>query len=208
MRELLDTVNGLKESEISQEVKNRIDEFFKFKNKSMTEIFRELCFCILTANCNAEKCIEVQEMVGNGFHELDESSLSQQLKNLGYRFPNIRAKYIIEARDFQEQLFEKINSVPDLIEMREWLVKNIKGLGYKEASHFLRNIGFFELAIIDFHILDLLIRFSIIEKPKSLSKTRYLEIEKILKEIAKELNLNLAELDLYMWYMETGKILK
>lgn len=88
-------------------------------------------------------------------------------------------------------------------------MENIKGLGYKEASHFLRNIGFTNLAIIDFHIVDLLIKNGLLnEKPKSLSKKKYIEIEDILKEIAEDLNLSLGELDLYLWYMETGKILK
>ncbi|GAJ17855.1 unnamed protein product, partial [marine sediment metagenome] len=35
-----------------------------------------------------------------------------------------------------------INSNIDEIKLREWVVKNFKGLGYKEASHFLRNIGY------------------------------------------------------------------
>jgi N-glycosylase/DNA lyase len=35
-----------------------------------------------------------------------------------------------------------------------------------------------------------------------------MEIEKILKTIATQTNLTLAELDLYLWYMETGKIFK
>jgi len=37
---------------------------------------------------------------------------------------------------------------------------------------------------------------------------KYLEIENLLREIAKETNLHLGELDLYLWYMETGKVLK
>ena len=129
-------------------------------------------------------------------------------KDFGYRFPNIRAKYIAKARESQEQIISQIRSHTNLFELREWLVKNIKGLGYKEASHFLRNIGFAEFAIIDFHIIDLLTKFNLIEKPKTLSKTKYLEIEELLSQIAEKLDLNLAELDLYMWFMETGKVLK
>jgi N-glycosylase/DNA lyase len=208
MKELLDTLSILVNSEVQSTINDRIIEFEKFRDKSLTDIFSELCFCIMTANCSAEKCIEVQLGIGNGFHKLDESELSFKFKDLGYRFPNIRSKYIIEAREKQEQLYKKINSNIDPFDLREWIVKNIKGLGYKEASHFLRNIGFTELAIIDFHIIDLLTKFNLIEKPKTLSKTKYLEIEKLLEEIAINLNLNLAELDLYLWYMETGKILK
>lgn len=92
--------------------------------------------------------------------------------------------------------------------MREWLVKNIKGLGYKEASHFLRNIGFKNFAIIDFHIINLLVKYDIIKKPRTLTKIKYLEIETILRNIAKNLGVSLAELDLYLWYLETKKILK
>ena len=73
---------------------------------------------------------------------------------------------------------------------------------------FLRNIGYTDYAIIDFHIIDLLVSYNLILKPKTLTRNKYLEIEKILKNIGKELNLNLAELDLYLWYLETGKILK
>ncbi|HIE41621.1 MAG TPA: hypothetical protein EYP80_03050 [Candidatus Aenigmarchaeota archaeon] len=92
------------------------------------------------------------------------------------------------------------------IEKREWIIKNIKGLGYKEASHFLRNIGYKNLAIIDFHILDLLSRYNLIEKPKTLSKKEYLKIENLLKKLARKLKLSLAKLDLYLWYLETGDI--
>ena len=78
----------------------------------------------------------------------------------------------------------------------------------KEASHFLRNIGFSNYAIIDFHIIDLLVKEKLITRPKTLTPKRYLEIESILETLAKKTKLSLGELDLYLWYMETGKILK
>ena len=79
---------------------------------------------------------------------------------------------------------------------------------YKEGSHFLRNIGCDYYAIIDFHILDLLERYHLITKPKSLTATKYREIEQVLQTIATQTQLTLAELDLYLFYLETGKILK
>jgi len=91
---------------------------------------------------------------------------------------------------------------------REWLVESVKGLGYKEASHFLRNIGYDDYAIVDFHIVDLLVRHNLIKKPKTLSRVKYLEIEEILRKIAKKSGLTLAELDLYLWFLETNKVLK
>lgn len=208
MQDLIDVINNLKNSEVSKLVESRINEFNEIKSKSHDKIFEELCFCIMTANCSAKKCIEVQTLIGDGFNNLPEEKLAHNLKLCGYRFPNIRAKYIVKARELQGELSNNIKTCKDLYKLREWIVKNIIGLGYKEASHFLRNIGFMDYAIIDFHILDLLTKFNLIEKPKTLTKAKYLEIEELLRKLAEGLNLNLAELDLYMWYMETGKILK
>jgi len=145
--------------------------------------------------------------MGNQFLFLKEEDIAKKLKEFGHRFPNNRAKYIAESTKHNDILKNLVCHSKDT-EIREWLVKNVKGLGFKEASHFLRNIGFENLAIIDFHIIDLLVEHNLIKKPKSINKKRYLEIENSLKKIAKETNLTLAELDLYLWYMETGKILK
>ncbi|MFX0026382.1 MAG: N-glycosylase, partial [Candidatus Hermodarchaeota archaeon] len=134
--------------------------------------------------------------------------LTERFKEYGYRFPNIRSKFIIEARKSKDELKNKIKSELNKNDLREWIVENIKGIGYKEASHFLRNIGFTNYAIIDFHIIDLLVAHGLIDKPKTLNRIKYLKIENILKNIADKLNLNLAELDLYLWFLETGKILK
>jgi len=93
-------------------------------------------------------------------------------------------------------------------EVRDWLVGNVRGLGLKEASHFLRNVGFFDVAIIDFHIIDLLVGKGLIKRPRSLSRRRYLEVEGVLRKIADKAKMSLGELDLYLWYLETGKVLK
>jgi N-glycosylase/DNA lyase len=208
MKELVEVINKLKDSKVKEIVDIRIKEFKDIGNKSNIEIFKELCFCILTANFNAEKSIKIQKEIGNGFLTLPESVLAKKLKDYGHRYYNTRAKYIVEARKYMNSLKEIINSFNNENNLREWLVKNIKGLGYKEASHFLRNIGYTNFSILDFHIINILVKYGLIKKPKTLTKKKYLEIEEILKEVAKKLNINLAELDLYLWYMETGKILK
>ncbi len=208
MKELIEAINKLKNSKVKEIVDVRIKEFKDIGNKSNIEIFKELCFCILTANFNAEKSIKIQKEIGNGFLTLPESVLAKKLKDYGHRYYNTRAKYIVEARKYMNSLKEIINSFNNENNLREWLVKNIKGLGYKEASHFLRNIGYTNFSILDFHIINILVKYGLIKKPKTLTKKKYLEIEEILKKVAKELNINLAELDLYLWYMETGKILK
>jgi N-glycosylase/DNA lyase len=203
MENLVAKLMRLKKSSLAKKVNARIREFASVSQKNM---FSELCFCLLTANFNAQRCIIIQEKLGTQFHKLSKHQLMTRLKALGHRFPNARAGYIIEARACQNAL-KGIRAMPDS-KAREWLVDNIKGLGMKESSHFLRNIGFTNLAIIDFHIIDLLVRNKMIKRPKTLNKTSYLKIEKILKKLAKQTNLNLSQLDLYLWYLETGKLLK
>jgi N-glycosylase/DNA lyase len=139
---------------------------------------------------------------------LPEEELTQRLRALGHRFPSARARYIVEARKHKDSLKATIASFSNGQKLREWLIEEVKGLGPKEASHFLRNIGYTEFAIVDFHIVDVLVRYGLIQKPKTVTLRRYLEIEETLKRIAQKASLNLAELDLYLWYMETGKILK
>lgn len=206
MKDLLNAISKLKNSEIKNLISSRMKEFSHIKKSSINDIFRELCFCIMTANCGAEKCIEIHEKINNGFNNLSQEQLTEKFKEFGYRFPNIRSKYITEAIVFKDELETIIRSQET--DIRDWLVKNIRGLGYKEASHFLRNIGYKNYAIVDFHIVDLLVKYNLIEKPKTMTKKKYLEVEGLLIDLGSKLDLNLAELDLYLWYMETGKVLK
>jgi len=208
MKRLLQSIKNLKNSKIKNLVDTRLREFKEIGNGSSNEIFEELCFCILTANFSAERSMKIQMEIGDGFLTISKSDLARKLRELCHRFPNRRAKYIVDARKHKNILKDIVKTFNDDNELREWIVKNVKGIGYKEASHFLRNIGCTSFAIIDFHIIDVLTKHNVIEKPRVLTKRKYLEIEDLLGKIAGKSNVNLAELDLYLWYMETGKILK
>lgn len=197
----------MKKSLVKKKINRRILEFEKMGQGSNNQIFKELCFCILTANSTAQRCIEVQSKAGKAFIDLPRDRLQKLLKRCGARFHTVRANYIAEARQHKDKL-KKLMKEMNEFELREWLVENIKGLGWKEASHFLRNIGYKNVAIIDFHIIDLLEKQGLAKRPKTLNKKNYLKIEKVLRQIGHKVGLNLAELDLYLWYMETGKILK
>jgi len=207
MEKLIEKIETLKNNEINSLVKNRIKEFKELGQKTNDDIFKELCFCILTANFNAEKSIRIQDIIGNKFLTSSKEELSEKLSELGHRYPNTRAEYISASLKYKNLLKDIIKNSKDK-QIREWLVKNIKGLGYKESSHFLRNIGFDDIAIIDFHIIDILVDHNLIERPKCLTKNKYLEIENTLRSLGEKTNLTLSELDLYLWYIETGKILK
>jgi len=208
MEELLGAIEALKQSEVKGLIDARIREFREIGEGSSREVFKELCFCILTANFSAERGIKIQKEIGDGFLTLPESKLTEKLKELGHRYPEARAKYIVEARRYSESLKDILRSFRSERTLRDWLAENVKGLGLKEASHLLRNIGYTDLAILDFHIIDLLVKCNLVEKTKTMTNKRYLEIEELLRKIAERSSLRLAELDLYLWFMETGKVLK
>jgi len=207
MNDLLKRIKELKNSYVNEIVSNKISSFKALKNADIDVLFQELSFCLLTANFNAEKSLKIQNALQDKFITLSESALAQRLKELGHRHPNVRAKYIVEARKHIPYLKDILHKYKDE-KLRDWFVKNVKGLGLKEASHFLRNIGFTNFAIIDFHIIDLLVRYNLIDKPKTITPKIYFYIENVLNDVAKKSNLTLAELDLYLWYLETGKIIK
>ncbi len=207
MKSLIEKIEYLKSSPISEVISKRIREFEEMGKEKEDKVFSELSFCLLTANFQAEKCIRIQQEMGRDFLHLPEKELAKKLKEAGHRFWPQRANRIVGAREFKTELQNLVMKQSGK-EMRKWLVKNIKGLGMKESSHFLRNIGYKDVAIIDFHIIDLMVEEKLIEKPKTITPKRYLEIENILEKLGEKVNLNSAELDLYLWYLETGKILK
>ncbi|MFA5077473.1 MAG: N-glycosylase/DNA lyase, partial [Candidatus Micrarchaeia archaeon] len=224
----------LRKSGVGAEVGRRMREL-KRNFSSEEKLFSELCFCILTANERAAKGIEIQEKIGNGFAAFSENELRDFLKRNGYRFYNVRAGYIVEARKHYGKLkktlakLEREGRTGNLMlcvshnrqsgaldwklktedRMREWLVENVKGLGWKEASHFLRNAGFNNCAILDRHIIKIMRENRMIrEEPKTLNRRRYMEAEAKLEALCRELGMGQGELDFYLWYLKTGKVLK
>lgn len=197
--------------DINQLIESRLGQFSSFKDKKDQDWFSELCFCLLTANAKASTALTVQEKLGyTGFVSLPQKSLAQQLKVMKHRFHNNKSKYIEQARRHTDvrQIIQEIVTQEGESAAREWLVTNIKGLGYKESSHFLRNTGHSSLAILDRHIINLLVEHNFISPPANLSKKSYLEIEKVFQDIATKLNTTPAKLDLQLWYVQTGKVLK
>ena len=200
MQQLINLIEELKNSDIKNTINQRIKEFESIP-RNFNTLFRELAFCILTAGTSAELGIKTIDHLGNILYNGTLDEIQKKLKEV-YRFHTIRAGYLYEAR----KNFKKINVNSE--DVRNQLIKNIKGIGMKEASHFLRNIGLRDYAIIDFHIVDILVKNNFIERPKTITLKKYLEIEAVLRELANRLKMSLGELDLYLWYAETGKVLK
>ncbi len=209
MQGLIQQISAVRKTEIRKLVGERLRQFSELHKQGNAEWFSELCFCILTANSTAKKGIQIQNALGTkGFLQLPERQLAKKLKLLGHRFYNKRAEFIAKARAYKN-IKDKILSFKSEFEARDWLAQTVLGIGYKEASHFLRNVGFRNLAILDRHILSLMHEHRMLaEKPKSLNRQRYLDAEQKLSRLAIAARLSQAELDLFLWFLKTGKVLK
>ncbi len=201
---------------IQDEIRARVDEFKRvWETGSEKDIFAELVFCILTPQSRAKLCwAAVKKLADKNL--LLKGNKNQIAKKLeGVRFKYKKAGYIVEARkqfltEGKISIKLQISGFSDVYDAREWLAQNVNGIGYKEASHFLRNIGVGEnLAILDRHILKNLKLFGVIEKiPNSISRKKYLEIEKKIRKLAEKVKIPMSHLDLVLWYKETGEIFK
>lgn len=213
IKELADTIRELQASpRIRKMVEDRMNDFKAVHMMDTYKWYEELVYCLLTANSSAlmgQKCVDAL-CCDNMLIEGKEDDIQKCLIETGHRFPNRRAEFIYNTRHIAPVIKEKIQGFKNSKEAREWLQANIKGLGWKEASHYLRNIGYFDLAIIDRHIINNLREYKIIDldPKKGLTKNRYLAVEKTLDLLADELGMLPGELDLYMWYRKTGKVLK
>jgi N-glycosylase/DNA lyase len=198
------------------EIVRRLKEFEKLWLDGCDEdVFAELAFCILTPQSRAKVCWGA--IVGLVEKDLLLKGNAEQIRRglSGVRFKNKKARYVTEAREFftkngKIRIKSALERFDDVYERREWLVENIKGIGYKEASHFLRNISFGEkIAILDRHILKNLKQLGVIKQiPESISRASYMQIEKDMKEFAKQIGIPVSHLDLLLWCRETGEIFK
>ena len=196
-------------------IKKRMNEFESLSNTADDErIFQELVFCILTAGTSAALGISVIEEIKDIILTGDRLEIKNKLKGI-YRFYNKRSEYIFHTREFLISSYgfkirKLLDSFNNDIERRDFfaLNKDIKGIGFKEASHFLRNIGYKGYAILDKHIIKALVELQIIKENEFPSnRNKYLEIEKKYKIYAEKNSFDIDELDLLIWSEKTGKIL-
>lgn len=185
--------------------KDKIRSFIeKCDSKGDECLFGELCFCILTPQSRARICREAINKLKKDKKlftaSLDE--LSSYLK--GVRFSERKALFILEARPKFPELKRILNS--DSKTIRLWLLENIKGLGMKESAHFMRNIGFKGMAIIDVHIQNFLRKAGKYDKEAgSLTKKQYLLLEENFFELSKEMKVPPEELDIAIWMYQSGE---
>jgi len=209
MEDLVQLYNNLKD-----EIENHLDKFDDiWENGSNKDLYKEMIFCLCTPQTNAKNAwkaverLDELDYIENGSFE----EIAFILKENGVRFHKNKTKYIIKNRNYFNNIKELISpNNGDIVNTRNKLAENILGWGMKEASHFLRNIGFGEkLSILDRHILRQLSEYSVIPKiPQTMKKNEYIKIENDMKHFAKELKIPLNALDFIFWYKAKGELFK
>ena len=200
--------------QLDTKIKKTLKEFKQVWG-SNEKVFEELCFCLLTPQSSAKQAMKSINALKNNDLLTKGSAKEKEEFVKKVRFYITKAKRLELAQEkFPKEKIKELlitNGIKkDVLACREFLVREVNGYGYKEASHFLRNIGFFEdIAILDRHILKNLVKCGVIkEVPASLNAKTYLAIEEKMRVFCEKNGLKLAELDLIFWSNETGNILK
>ncbi len=207
-----------------EDIEERLSELNEIGDMDDKRVFEELCFCLCVPQSSAkrswatiEELLE-KDLLYNGTKE----EIREIIRKNGVRFSPQKAERIIRARkQFSKRSLvnpqEDIRIKPflnrykgDPIKLRDWLVDNVHGIGYKLGSHFLRNTGYCQdLAILDIHILKNLHRLGLIDsKEPPSTRKQYLEVEEKMKELSEDLDIPMSHLDLVFWSNETGEIFK
>jgi N-glycosylase/DNA lyase len=197
-------------------IERRLAEFRKAGARGDRAVFEELCYCILTAGSSARMGLRTVEVLRDLLHEGSVDELQRRAGAHRVRFWRLRPSYIHSTREYLREscgmrLRELLDSFDCPQKRRDFLARNkaIKGVGYKEASHFLRNIGFRGYAILDKHIVNSLRELGVISKRlKPTTRKGYLAIERKLTRFADEIGIDMDHLDLLLWSRKTGEILK
>jgi len=201
-----------------QEIRARLEQFDAlWQSATDAQLWEELVYCIFTAGASARMGLTAVEAVRPLLAAGKSKQMTRALvKARAHRYPAARPAYVVITRSYLQRQFgmrlrQQLLSFADPLERRDWLAQEpeIKGLGYKESSHFLRNIGFKGYGILDKHVLRCLSEIGVVESPKPpTTRRRYLEMESAMREFARTARIDFDELDLVLWSMKTGEILK
>lgn len=190
-------------------IRKRLVEFRAIKPD---QYFYELAYCCMTPQSSAVNATKAQRALTiHNFQneDIDPEPLLYQ-EDYYIRFHKTKAKLLLEMKSNYGVIYSIITNGMGAFEKREWLVKNVKGIGLKEATHFLRNIGMNDgMAILDRHILKNLKKYNVIRSlPKTLTRKKYFSIERRFQKFASTIGIPIDELDLVFWSNEAGEILK
>ena len=179
------------------------------------DLWRELVFCILGSRVRFEAVHAAVERMDSmyllsqpwrntGFDQYEEDIVTAL--SGGYPFYRIRANHIRRAAEHlytsRGSILKLLDSAGDVRSVRRVLVAEVAGLGPKQASLFLRNIGYAKhIAILDVHVLTYLNRVGLTDTLlKSVSTlSQYEVLEDSFIEHAYTFGYSPDQFDLAVW---------
>lgn len=174
--------------------------------------FYECCFCILTPQSSAVHAdAVVTRLREESFYEHGHDVLHHLRNPEAYiRFHTTKHGRLHALRDNWQRVEELLTAdIASERERRNKLADTVLGYGLKEASHAMRNIGFRGVAILDRHLLRLLVRCGVYDEiPAVGTRKAYWKVEEAFMHYAEHVGIDMDELDLLFWCAMTGHILK
>ncbi len=189
-------------------IQKRLQDFTSINEKNY---FYELCYCLCTPQSKAANANKVQQKLASSDFLNTKFDPTQLLRDKDHyiRFHNQKAKRLLAAADSFNDVKEILDSNLGTADKRIIISQLVNGLGMKESSHFMRNIGYSGLAILDRHILKNLVLCGLYDAvPKVSSVKQYIGVENEFQHFAEAVGISIDELDLLFWSYETGEILK
>jgi N-glycosylase/DNA lyase len=144
--------------------------------------------------------------LGMVLHEALRRPLTISGRERHYRFPAVRATQLARIH---EHVHADANTLGELLagfdtadDARRWFVERAPGLGPKQASMFLRNVGVsYDLAVIDRHVLDYMSLTGLRQLRDGAlnSLARYCTAEAILRAHADAVTCSVGIMDWAIW---------
>jgi N-glycosylase/DNA lyase len=210
------------------EVNKMNDERACWRHLSEDELFYEIAVCIIGSQMRYEHALDIADFLKDQgllsksscmadfvqyaqvltgiFSKPLEITKERKTRTISMRFKNRIPKLLADTAKNIYENGQTINgiltSAVDSLHARELLVHNVRGFGPKQASLFLRRIGYCsELAVLDTHILDYLrLAVGIEVKPWALARLKWYEnIEAEFRRISNDFGYSVGCVDLAMW---------
>lgn len=193
--------------------RDRIDDRALWWELSCCILSSQVPYAVATAAADAIEQAELLLVQKLGVDELAvalENVLTHRVtvggRSIRYRFPGSRAKQLAAAHlavhRREASLSTLLSRFPDASHARRWLVENAPGVGPKQASMFLRNVGLtYSLAILDRHVLKYMSALGISDhaQPFVSGMPTYLRLEQTLSEHATRIGYEVGLLDWAIW---------
>lgn len=198
--------------------------FLDWQSRTEEELLHEACVCIFSSQMvfevaeaaagrikdrgllRATRADDYEQRLAMALSEPLPVEHGGKMRQVRPRFRNRLASLLATTmgtmREQGQSLSSTLFSAGSAREARELLVKRVWGFGPKQASLFLRRVGYCaELAVLDTHILDYLrVARGIDPKPSVLARlSGYERIEAEFQRVAAEFGHPIGCVDLAMW---------